>query len=101
LKKVETQPLSLETRYWQGISARAKSFLLKMLDKNPETRLSAQEALDDVWVRLHTQREEVIQLLDLVSNFISVHFQGAQDMILNLHAVKTDNSVKTSPPSNV
>ncbi len=46
------------------------------------------------------QREDVIKFLDFVSNFIPVHFQGAHDMLLSLHAVKTDNSVKTSAPEN-
>jgi hypothetical protein len=67
-----------------------------MLNKNPETYLLAQEALEDVWVCWHMQREEVIKLLDLVSNLIPVCFHDAHDMILNLYAVKTENSVKNS-----
>ncbi len=69
-----------------------------MLNKNPETCLLAQEALEDVWVRRHTQREQFIKLLGLVSNLISVHFHGAHDMILNLYAVKTEDSAKNSAP---
>ncbi len=71
-----------------------------MLNKNPEACILAQETLEDKWVCRHLQQEEIIKFLDLVSNLIPVHFHCAHDMILNLHAVKTDNSVKNSAPEN-
>jgi hypothetical protein len=82
------------------ISAGAKSLILKMLNKNQQTHLSTQEILEDVWVCRHTQREEVIKLVDLLSNLILVHFQCIHDMILNLSTVKIDYSIKTSAPEN-
>ena len=40
---------SMDQETWRTISENAKSILVSLLDKNPETRISAEEALKHPW----------------------------------------------------
>jgi len=60
-EKIIKQVLELEVRtdqnWWDNISKEAKSLLNRFLDKNPSTRITIDEAMNDVW--FDEIREEV------------------------------------------
>lgn len=60
--------LDLQSSKWEIVSAEAKDFLTKVLDKNPHTRLSAKQALDHPWLAFGNQRGEEVQLTYIVNN---------------------------------
>ncbi|CAD5111100.1 DgyrCDS445 [Dimorphilus gyrociliatus] len=48
---------------WAGISEEAKDLLLKMLDRNPAHRVTAQEALNHKWLTGKNQQKNVLELM--------------------------------------
>lgn len=44
---------------WKSVSNEAKIFIKKLLKVNPEERLSAQQALQDPWIKIYTSSEQV------------------------------------------
>jgi serine/threonine protein kinase len=48
-KRVKQGTFSFPNPEWHGISAEAKDLVTKLLDKNPETRITAEEALKSSW----------------------------------------------------
>jgi len=50
--------ISFDDPEWNHVSSTAKDLLLKMLDYNMESRISAQEALNHNWVRFNVSKSE-------------------------------------------
>ena len=50
IKSVTEGKYNLETEPWTGISSEAKDLLVKLLEVDPEKRLSAEEALKHPWL---------------------------------------------------
>ena len=48
---IQNQPLEFADEYWSGVSNDAKDFVNKLLDKNPKTRSTAEEALNHSWIK--------------------------------------------------
>eukprot|EP00347_Sterkiella_histriomuscorum_P018781 403344202 len=44
---------------WKNISNQAKIFIKKMLQVNPDDRISAQQALNDPWIKIYTSSDTV------------------------------------------
>ena len=51
LKKVATEQIKLDTSEWMDISAEAKDLLSHLLERNPDNRLSAENALQHPWIK--------------------------------------------------
>ena len=52
-EKVKNCKYSLDNRYWHSISEEAKDFVTKLLQKDPDHRLSAKEAKHHPWLKQH------------------------------------------------
>jgi len=48
---VRNDDIDFDPQYWNGISNNAKDLILKLLDRNPKTRFTAQQALNHKWMR--------------------------------------------------
>ena len=51
MEKVALGRCSFEREEWENISSSAKSFIKKMLEKDVNKRLSAEQALQDSWIQ--------------------------------------------------
>ena len=51
-KNVLKQKLIFDPADWSTISKEAKDLIEKMLDKNPQTRISAQKCLEHPWMKI-------------------------------------------------
>ncbi|KAL2629454.1 hypothetical protein R1flu_014140 [Riccia fluitans] len=45
--------LDFEEKTWQSVSAHAKDFILRLLEKDPKIRFTAMQALGHPWIRLY------------------------------------------------
>jgi len=52
--KIKIGKFSFAASEWKNITKEAKYMIKKMLTFNPEDRVSAEEALNDVWIQKHT-----------------------------------------------
>lgn len=43
--------------YWQGVSQEARNFINKLLTTDPQTRMTAQQALDHPWLATSAAKE--------------------------------------------
>lgn len=50
-EKVKNCDYSLSNRYWHSISEEAKDFVSKLIEKDPDRRLSAKDAKDHLWLK--------------------------------------------------
>jgi calcium-dependent protein kinase len=50
-EKVKNCDYSLSSRYWYSISEEAKDFVSKLIEKDPDRRLSAKDAKDHPWLK--------------------------------------------------
>ncbi|PVU97105.1 hypothetical protein BB561_000746 [Smittium simulii] len=50
LDAMQHNPVEFDERYWFGISEEAKDFIVKCLDPNPSTRITAEEAIKHPWL---------------------------------------------------
>lgn len=50
LSKVSKAAVFFPERNWRGVSTEAKDIILKMLERNPEKRLTAKQCLDHPWL---------------------------------------------------
>jgi len=57
--KIKNQPLNFNHKNWGKVSQEAKDLIKKMLDKNPETRFSAEEAILHSWFTKHKKKEGI------------------------------------------
>jgi len=51
LKKVATEKIKFDGEEWKDLSDEVKDLLKKMLDRNPDTRISAENALQHPWIK--------------------------------------------------
>ncbi|EAR83086.2 calmodulin-domain kinase (macronuclear) [Tetrahymena thermophila SB210] len=56
LKSVAEDDFTFEDTEWSCISKEAKDLISRMLKKNPEERITAQQAYDDVWVQKNASK---------------------------------------------
>lgn len=75
LQKIEKGFIPFDNPKWDKISYEGKLFLKQLLDYNPDTRISAQDALNSKWFKLwqNTQNSniETIFLNDIINNIKS------------------------------
>jgi len=57
--KILNEPLHFNEKYWGKVSSEAKDLVKKLLDKNPDTRLSAEEALSHPWFVKYKKKEGI------------------------------------------
>ena len=57
IKKVKTGYYDLFTRELENITPECKDFLQKLLSYDPESRLSADEALNHNWINMYDKKE--------------------------------------------
>ena len=50
LEKVKAGVYDFDTREWKNISQDVKNLISKMLEKNPDKRITAEQVLNDKWV---------------------------------------------------
>ena len=70
IKKGEFDQTSEE---WNSISDNAKDLILKMLEYNPEKRLSAQECLDHNWIKTLASQSNPIMLPNVLKNIYNLN----------------------------
>ncbi len=58
LKKVETEKIKLDDDDWNEISAEVKDLIKKMLNRNPDERISAENALQHPWIKKPKEKKE-------------------------------------------
>jgi calcium-dependent protein kinase len=51
-KNVLKQKIHFDPVDWSMVSSEAKDLIMKMLDKNPKTRISAEKCLDHPWMKI-------------------------------------------------
>lgn len=51
LDKVKEGKFSFDTEEWNFVSQEGKNLIKRMLEKNIDKRISAEEALSDVWIK--------------------------------------------------
>ncbi len=59
MEKVQKGVYNFSGREWNSVSDEAKAFIRKLLEYNPVQRLSAEEALNDPWMK-NTASQNVI-----------------------------------------
>jgi serine/threonine protein kinase len=59
MEKVQKGVYNFSGREWNTVSDEAKAFIRKLLEYNPAQRLSAEEALNDPWMK-NTASQTVI-----------------------------------------
>ena len=55
MESVHNDDLEFDDEEWEGISIDAINLITKMLDKNPKTRCTASEALQDPWIQKNSR----------------------------------------------
>ena len=70
IKKGEFDQTSEE---WNSISDNAKDLILKMLEYNPEKRLSAQECLDHNWIKTLASQSNPVMLPNVLKNIYNLN----------------------------
>lgn len=58
--KIVTCNYSFKHSIWKKISPEAKDLIAKLLDLNPKTRLSAKEALEHKWLKIHENDSDLL-----------------------------------------
>lgn len=53
IEKTCMDDLNLDGRFWDNVSDEAKDLLLGLLEKDPEFRITAKEALQHPWIKVH------------------------------------------------
>lgn len=51
-RNILQQDLKFDKDDWQNISKEAKNLIKKMLDKNPKTRITANECIEHPWFKI-------------------------------------------------
>lgn len=51
VRQVKFQPVNFDASHFSGVSAEAKDFLVSLLDKDPSSRMTSQQALEHDWLR--------------------------------------------------
>lgn len=72
LGKVARAPVFFPEKAWHNVSHDAKDLLLKMLEKDPQTRFTAKQCLDHPWFQIHgetTSPRLDIRLLKRLKNY--------------------------------
>lgn len=59
-QKIVTGNYSFKHSIWKKISPEAKDLITKLLDLNPEIRLSAKEALEHKWFKIHENDSDLL-----------------------------------------
>ena len=103
-KKIRTKKPQFKGKKWKTVSDKAKSFILKLLEKNAKRRLTSDRAMRDPWIRelrtkkLDLKKEDVLALkrfskysrLKQIGLVVMAHFAD-RDMVQNV--VRTFASV--------
>ena len=58
---------------WKSISENAKDLILKMLEYNPEKRLSAQECLEHDWIKTLASQSNLVMLPSVLKNIYNLN----------------------------
>ncbi|KAI0809230.1 kinase-like domain-containing protein [Irpex lacteus] len=58
IRETTAAKIEFHERYWKNISQEAKDFILALLDPDPAKRLTAEQALQHVWVTTHVPSTE-------------------------------------------
>ncbi len=102
--KIRTKKPQFKGKKWKTVSEKAKSFILKLLEKNAKRRLTSDRAMRDPWIRelrtkkLDLKKEDVLALkrfskysrLKQIGLVVMAHFAD-RDMVQNV--VRTFASV--------
>eukprot|EP00948_MAST-09A_sp_MAST-9A-sp1_P003813 g3813.t1 len=49
-EQIQNEPVNFDGEIWDAVSKEAKDFVRRLLDKNPDTRMTATEALEHTWL---------------------------------------------------
>jgi len=55
-RMVREDPLQFPARKWHNVSPEAKSFCMKLMQKQPKHRMCASQAISHPWIRQHSRR---------------------------------------------
>ena len=64
LYKVSRGQYAMDAPVWDNVSDQAKDLIKALLQTNPEKRLSASQALESNWIKMHTKERKVDILKD-------------------------------------
>ena len=59
MKAVEKGAFTFDSFEWENVSFEAKSFIKRLLDYSPDSRYSAEQALNDPWIKYGSTKTEV------------------------------------------
>ncbi len=99
--KNKNAKIVFKTSSWSGVSKAAKNIVQRMLLKNPEERLSVEEAINHPWIQYHLGNKNYLQT---IFNFVGLNqFIDIGEPILT-YTKKTERhsvlNVKTQPKLN-
>ena len=61
---IKGNELNFDKKEWDNVSKSGKDLVKKMLNKNPEQRISAEAALNSEWIKTHTSKTYLNSILD-------------------------------------
>lgn len=82
MEKVKIGLYSLEGKEWESVSGSAQSLIQSLLEYNPEKRPTAEQALNNPWIKNLTENEE------------EVNRKIAIDALLNLRKFRIHNKMQ-------
>ena len=82
MERVKIGLYSLEGKEWESVSGQAQSLIQNLLEYNPEKRPTAEQALNDPWIKNLTENEE------------EINRKVAIDALLNLRKFRINNKMQ-------
>jgi calcium-dependent protein kinase len=87
LSKVKDEEVAYDEAFWSD-KVEAKAFLQKLLNKNPEERLSASDALQDPWFEATTTGEAMAENIPTLNSLASFKANGVLKIAVMKHLGK-------------
>ncbi|CAG9333134.1 unnamed protein product [Blepharisma stoltei] len=80
IRRVEKGEFSMKGSEWDVISPQAKLLISKMLDFDPQTRISASEAVQDEWICRFTDKSDLTETQELTSLDVLKSFRAEEKL---------------------
>jgi len=100
LNKIKKNSVTYSSKIWKTLTKEANNFIQKILIKDPKNRISAEEALNEPWILMFKDQNqiELFDLSDTLSNLKEFHahinFQRAALSFLSQRCITQDHENK-------